>query len=286
MSLSWLEGGLVIGTLLALVAVGLALTFSLLRFVNFAHGDLVAVGAYLTYTFSHFLKWHVLTATVASVILTAALGAAIERIAFRPLASSRLSMFVSSFGVSLVINATLALLFGSTTRPLVSDVSGIRLWSWNVLVPELAAMVIAPTVIILIAILSRHTRGGLAARGIAENRALVDLVGISSNRVITTTFALSAGMAAVAGTVFGTLYGISPQMGSRYSLWSFLVIILAGFGEIGGVAVASLCTGIGIALTMYYTGSYTAVHAVVFVVMGVALLVRPRGLFGRTLRTV
>jgi branched-chain amino acid transport system permease protein len=286
MDLSWLLGGLVIGTLLALVAVGLALTFSLLRFVNFAHGDLVAVGAYLTYVFLHYLKWHVILASVASVIITSALGALVERIAFRPLANSRLSMFVSSFGVSLVINAVLAVLFGSTTRSLISDIPAVRLWSWNILVPELAAIFIAPTAIIVVAILSRRTNIGLAARAIAENRALVDIAGISSGRVITVTFAVSAGMAAVAGSAFGALYGVSPQMGSRYGLWSFLVIILAGFGEIGGIALAALCTGVGIAGTMYYTGSYTAVHAVVFALMALALLVRPAGLFGRTLRKV
>jgi branched-chain amino acid transport system permease protein len=285
MSSDLLMSGVLIGALISFVALGFALTFSVLKFINFAHGDLMTVGAYLTYVGVRALQLNIFVSAVIAILLTGALGVLIERLAFRPLRRERLSMFVSSLGVSLVINALLTLTFGGSSRTLTTMANGLDFGYVTLAVPEIIALMAFILLVVTLTIVLRRTRFGLAARAISEDWNATALLGIPSGRVVSGTFFVSSALAGFAGVLFALMYGLTPQMGRTYGIWAFVVVVVAGFGNLPGLAASGIITGLTIVLVMSGLGSYTYVNAVLFGTMTIFLFWRPLGLFGTRLRS-
>lgn len=278
-----LINGVVIGVLIALVALGFALTFSILKFINFAHTDLITVGGYLAYICGR-IKLSVVLSVIVATVLTGLLGVLIERLAYRPLRGQRLSMFLSSFGVSIVLNASVALCFGSTSRTLPIAQNAVRIGGRTLAAAEVIALCLFLVLLPLSWFIFRKTRYGLAARAISENWDGVALLGIPCDRLVSCVFFVSSGLAALAGILLGSLYSLSPQMGHKYGIWAFVLVVVAGFGSILGIATTGLFAGLAITAVLYFFGSYTFVNAVLFGILTIVLLVRPDGLFGMRLR--
>lgn len=281
-----LLSGISIGLLISFVALGFALTFSVLKFINFAHSDLLTVGAYLTYLCTRTFGLNILFGAAIAIAATGLLGALIERFAFRPLRNQRLSMFVSSFGVSLVLNAVITLCFGSSSRLLSSYAGTVQAGPVRLTYVELWAFLTFAALFLLIAYTLQRTQYGLAIRAVAENWDGVALLGIPCDRLVSITFFVSSSLAATAGIMLAMMSGLTPQMGQRYGIWAFAIVVVAGLGNILGIPITGLLTGVVIAAVMATFGSYTYVNVALFGIMSLVLLTRPEGIFGLRLRRI
>lgn len=281
-----LLSGISIGLLISFVALGFALTFSVLKFINFAHSDLLTVGAYLTYVCTQTLGLNILLGAAIAVAATGLLGVLIERFAFRPLRNQRLSMFVSSFGVSLVLNAVITLCFGSSSRVLSNYEGSVQAGSLRLSYVELWAFLTFAGLFLLIAYTLRRTQYGLAIRAVAENWDGVAFLGIPCDRLVSITFFVSSALAATAGIMLAMMSGLTPQMGQRYGIWAFAIVVVAGLGNVMGIPITGLFTGVVIAGVMATFGSYTYVNVALFGLMSLVLLTRPEGVSGLRLRRI
>jgi branched-subunit amino acid ABC-type transport system permease component len=284
MNLEAIVFGLSIGLLISFVAFGFALTFSVMKFINFAHSDLLTIGAYCTFVCTKIIGLNLILGAIIGIAITGLLGVLMERLVFRPLSSQRLSMFVSSLGISLVLNATMTLCFGSSSRTLSGYVGTIKAGPIRLTYPELFAFIVFGVIFVLVSIGLRRTQYGLALRAIAENRDGVAVLGIPCNRLASATFFISASLAALAGVLLGLMHDVTPQMGQRYGIWSFAIVVVSGLGNISGIPITGLIAGIIIALVMFIFGSYTYVNVALFGIMSLILLTRPEGLFSIRLR--
>ncbi len=272
-----LRSGLELGSLIAFIALGYALVFGLLRFVNFAHGDLVTLGGYSAWLAMTRAGVGLMTASLIAAITCGVAGIAIERLAFRPLRERRLSMFLASFGVSLLINAVITLAFGSTTR---------------ILMPlDVSRQSLLPTVALGITLVAgmlwlTRSASGLAARGIADSPETAALAGIDVDRVVTVVFFLSSALAGLAGVFIAAGSGLTPDLGAKYGVQAFAVVVIAGFGSIAGIAAVGLLVGVVFNQAIYLTGSYSYANVALFAAMTVVLLLKPYGLFGIALRRI
>lgn len=277
--------GFQLGIEISFIALGLAWVLSVLKFLNFAHGDLISLGAYLTYAVRGASGWSFGVCAGISAILTGCVGVLIERFAFRPLRSRRLSMFLSSLGVSLILNAGLSLWFGSTARVYdYAPKSAIRLGSLAITGPDMAILFMLVAVLAASWWVLRRSLFGIALRAVSDNPTGVALLGISSDGLIAGTFFISSALAALSGTFLGLTGSLQPNMGFRYAVWAFAVVVLAGFGSVLGIIVTGTITGIIIAVTIAHWHTYDYVNVVLFSLMSAMLFLKPQGIFGLRMR--
>jgi branched-chain amino acid transport system permease protein len=286
--MSWtvLLSGLELGVELALIALGMAWVMSILKFLNFAHGDLISLGAYATYWLRLQTHWPFALCVALSAVIVGIAGVLIERVAYRPLRQRRLSMFLCSVGVSLMLNAALGLSFGPQAR--VFDYTPPQFGLGGSVVSALDAALLLLLVVVLLgsAWMLQRTQVGAAIRAVSENAQAVALLGISVDGLVSLTFFISAALAAVCGSMLGLAGTLHPDMGFRYMIWAFAVIVLAGFGSIRGIAVTGLLTGILISATIAILHTYDYVNVVLFGLMTLMLVFLPEGVFGMRLRRV
>jgi branched-chain amino acid transport system permease protein len=306
--------GLAIGSVYALFALGYTLIFSILRIVNFAHGAVFTVGAYLTYalmgsTFGAgsfpFSNSHLpfgmpfWVALVFGAVLAGLLNIAIERFAFRPLrnrGADTLLSLVSSLGVSLFVSNLIQNLVGtdplSSPVPLQNAKASYEPFGINIQTTKLLTFIVAVIVMAGLWFLLNQTRTGKALKAVSEDATTSSLLGISSSRLILLTFFLCGFLGAVAGTMVSTNYGTSgPYMGSDYALIGLCVIVIGGLGDIPGTVLGGFLLGV---LQTLVSGAHFRIEAwdwdfygsswkeaVPFIALIVVLMVRPTGLLGR-----
>ena len=272
--------GLVIGSVIAFIAIGYALVYSILRFINFAHGEVMTLGAYFCYILSNVLKINPFAlAILLAVLLTGVVGILIERIAYKPLrARGRLSMLLSSLGLSIGLQALIALLFGSS--PLVYSVndSVVKVAGHPLYLREVMVILALILLFILINIALRHSNVGLAVRAISANPSRTILLGVPVSRVISAVFFISSALAAFAGISIAVESGLTPSMGFEYTVWAFSAAVIAGLGSIRGIIIAGLLLGVAIAVSLAYTSALLA-NGIALALMVLVLLIRPQGIF-------
>lgn len=272
--------GLVIGSVIAFIAIGYALVYSILRFINFAHGEVMTLGAYFCYILSNVLKINPFAlAILLAVLLTGVVGVLIERVAYKPLrARGRLSMLLSSLGLSIGLQALIALLFGSS--PLVYSVndSVVKVAGHPLYLREVIVILALILLFILINIALRHSNVGLAVRAISANPSRTILLGVPVSRVISAVFFISSALAAFAGISIAVESGLTPSMGFEYTVWAFSAAVIAGLGSIRGIIIAGLLLGVAIAVSLAYTSALLA-NGIALALMVLVLLIRPQGIF-------
>jgi len=282
--------GLTIGGFLSLIALGYTMVYGIVRLINFAHGDLFMVGAFIGYT--------VLTATTAShsllvlvIVLallggmfgTGLLGVVIEKVAYQPLLNaSRLSILISALGASLALEEGARLLFGAgfSSYPQVLPTGGFGLIGARVTYVQVAMFTVSVLLMIGLYLLVHKTAVGTAMRALAMDRDAARLMGIDVERIVVLTFFLGAVLAGAAGVMEGLYYTqINFIMGFLVGLRAFTAAVLGGIGNIPGAMVAGLLIGL---LQSFAAGYLSArwTDALVFVVLILVLVVRPTGLFG------
>ncbi|QIN67939.1 High-affinity branched-chain amino acid transport system permease protein LivH (plasmid) [Caballeronia sp. SBC1] len=298
MSLQILFDGILLGAVIGLGAIGVTLTYSILRFANFAHGDFISWGAYLSYSLvgligsaaspigSLSFGWPLIGALCASVVLTGALALALEKLVFARLRSSvnRMVVVMASFGVSLALRSLIELAFGTQPRYFTQDIQiAFPVFAGARVTPDQLAIV-ATTLLLVLAVhlLLTRTHIGLSMRATGENTPLARVAGIDTQAAIRAACLLGGALAAVSGTLSGMLTQVRPYMGFDLLLPLFSAAILGGIGSVPGAVIGGLIIGISESLSVALVGAqYRA--AIAFLVLIAVLLIRPNGLFGARL---
>jgi branched-chain amino acid transport system permease protein len=290
--LQQLVNGITWGSVYALIALGYTMVYGILRLINFAHGDIYMLGAFLGFYLARLMApAHVPSGPLAVLVLLGAMAGAgvigflIERLAYKPVRrSSRLSALITAIGVSLLLENGGILIFGPDPKffPQVIAPKTIQL-AEGVLVTNHQIMVVLVSVVLMVALtlFIQRTRTGKAMRAVAFNRDAASLMGIPVDRIITITFAIGSALAAAAGFLVGlTNPKIEPLMGIMPGIKAFVAAVLGGIGSIPGAMIGGLLMGISEYMVVGYLSS-TYRDAIAFVILIVVLLLRPAGLLGR-----
>jgi urea transport system permease protein len=282
--------GLSLGSILLLVALGLAITYGLMGVINMAHGELMMIGAYATYMVQNLFRsylpgafdWYVAAAIPASFLVAALVGAVLERTVIRWLYGRPLETLLATWGISLILMQSVRSIFGAQNV-------GVENPSWlsgglqvlpNLVLPynRLAIMVFAGLVLGGVALLISQTRLGLFVRGVTQNRRMAACVGINTARVDTYAFSLGAGVAGLAGCALSQVGNVGPDLGQGYIVDSFMVVVLGGVGQLAGTVYGGL--GLGV-LNKLLEGWQGAVLAKIMVLAFIVIFIqkRPQGIF-------
>jgi branched-chain amino acid transport system permease protein len=279
--LELLVGGVLLGGLYALMACGLNLIFGVMRVINFAHGELLAIGALATVSLVagyHFPFW---TALFIVPVLTAAIGLVIHRVVLQRLANAPMIMtLLATYAISTILVNLSILTWGGGYRGLPGVLEGsVNLLGVNVSISRLTAFLVAMGASLVVWWVLEKTRFGRAVRSVSQAPELAEISGISIEQVRNATFALGAGMAGLAGVLMAPTFASDPQLGARFLIKAFAVIIVGGMGSYPGTIAAALLLGIVEVVGSYLTGAVIG-SALLFLLMLAVLLVRPRGLLG------
>ena len=288
--LQQLVNGLSLGSIYALIALGYTMVYGVLRLINFAHGDVYMVGAYVGYFLSRKLQGRepsilsALLVMIGSMLACAVLGALIERLAYRPVRrEARLTLLITAIGVSLFIENVAQLLFGADPKffPSLAPradfiVAGVRLTS-----EQLTVIAVSVLLMVLLRFFILKTRTGKAMRAVSFSLDASKLMGISTDKIIAITFALGSALAAAAGVLIGMqIPKIDPLMGILYGLKAFVAAVLGGIGSVPGAVLGGLLIGVSEVMVVGYLSS-TYRDAIAFGILILVLILRPQGLLGR-----
>ena len=278
--------GLSVGSVLVLIAIGLAITFGVMGVINMAHGELMMLGAYTTYSVQLAMPGHVgtsiLVAIPAAFIVAGLTGVLMERTIIRFLYGRPLETLLATFGVSLILQQTVRSIFSALNRSVITPdwMSGsLRLNdALEVTYNRLYVVVFTLVVFSLILLVLKRTRIGLDIRAVAQNRSMAKAMGIRTEWVDAMTFGLGSGIAGVAGVALSQLTNVGPNLGQSYIIDSFLVVVFGGVGNLWGSLIGGMSMGIVNQLLEPWVG---AVLAKIFVLVALILFIqaRPRGLF-------
>lgn len=296
--LQQLINGVSLGAMYALIALGYTMVYGVLKLINFAHGEVFMVGAFVGLGALVGLKLPLPAALLLAMGSAAALGVLIELAAYRPLRRApRLSTLITAIGVSLLLQNLGVLTVGASPRPYPAALSPHPIASvekeTGVLVTPQQVAILAATacILLLLHIVVSHTKIGMAMRAVAEDREAAQLMGVSVNRVVSATFALGSAIAGAGGVLYGVYYGTAdPFMGLMPGIKAFVAAVLGGIGSIPGAVLGGLLMGVvetgvssvslRLSADLTLTGS-TLRDAVAFAILIVILVVRPAGLLGR-----
>jgi urea transport system permease protein len=282
--------GASLGSILLLVALGLAITYGLMGVINMAHGELMMIGAYAAYVVQNLFRahapaafgWYVAAAIPVSFLAAALVGALMERTVIRWLYGRPLETLLATWGISLILMQTVRTIFGAQNVPVENPpwLSGGIAVLPNLTLPynRIAILVFAALVLAGVALLVARTRLGLFVRGVTQNRPMAACMGVNTARVDTYAFALGSGIAGLAGCALAQVGNVGPDLGQSYIVDAFMVVVLGGVGQLWGAVVAGL--GLGV-LTKLLEGWQGAVLAKITVLVIIVLFIqkRPQGLF-------
>lgn len=276
-----LLNGVIAGSVYALFAVGLTMVYGIFRFINFAHGELIAWGAYLTLLFSQFLPFSI--AVVPALGLTMILGISQDRYVYSPLRRrSRITLLIASIGLSYLLRNALRLVWGSDLQTYGFEaVRGLSFGALNITRTQLAMVVAALLFLGFLYGLLKFTMLGKGLRAAADNMELAEIMGIDMKRVGTTVWTLSALFAGVGGVLIGLDTNLEPMMGLTNLIKSFAAVLLGGAGNVWGALLGGLFIGVAENLGVaFLSPGYK--DAVSFALIVLLLLFRPAGIFGIT----
>ena len=282
--------GLSLGSILLLVALGLAITYGLMGVINMAHGELMMIGAYATYLVQNLFKqhlpgafdWYIVVAIPAAFLASAGVGAVLERTVIRWLYGRPLETLLATWGISLVLMQAVRSLFGAQNVGVENPAwmsGGVQVLP-NLVLPynRLAILVFAAAVLLAMAALIGKTRLGLFVRAVTQNRRMASCVGVNTARIDMLAFALGAGIAGLAGCALSQVGNVGPDLGQGYIVDSFMVVVLGGVGQLAGTVYAALGLGLMNKLLEGWAGAVLAkIMVLVFIV--VFIQKRPQGIF-------
>jgi branched-chain amino acid transport system permease protein len=284
--LQLIANGLSVGLGYALAAVGLALLFGILEQVNFAHGELYTVGAFILWWFAAAMGLPYGAAVMLAVGAMACAGFVFARVALVPtLNRSSDAVILATLAVSVVLQNVVRLVFGATPRSMSTPLEGTTVVVGGILLFGQRLLVAASAVVTFLGLTAflRFTEIGRAMRAMAQNKQACVMVGIDVRRITGWTAAISAAMTGFAAAMIAPLFDLYPSMGTDVVFKSFAVVIIGGMGNIVGAAVAGIALGVAEGLASGYLGTAFK-DGIAFAAMILILLVRPHGLFGRTVR--
>ncbi len=284
--LSNLINGLSLGSVFAIIALGYTMVYGIAKMLNFAHGDVIMIGAYVSFVTITSMDVPPLLALLIAMCVCTILGVVIERLAYRPLRSSpSLAVLITAIGVSYLLQNAALLIWSSNTKvyPSIVTFEPLHLFGGALTIRGETIVSICTCIVVMIGLtlFTGKTKTGKAMRAVSENRQAAELMGISVNRTIAVTFAIGSALAAVAGVLYCSMYPVLiPTTGSIPGIKAFTAAVLGGIGSIPGTLVGGLLLGIIEIFGRAYI-SQDLSDAIVFAVLIIILLVKPNGLLGK-----
>ena len=288
--ISYLINGISLGSIYAIIALGYTMVYGIAKMLNFAHGDVIMVGAFVILTAITKAGFSPLLSIILGVIVCTVLGVVIEMVAYRPLrkASSNLAVLITAIGVSYLLQNVALLIFGADAKSFVTviNVPTISLFDGKLTIKGITIVTILACIIIMLGLtfFVNKTKPGRAMQAVSEDRDAAQLMGINVNATISLTFAIGSGLAAIAGLLLCSAYPtLTPYTGAMPGIKAFVAAVFGGIGSIPGAMVGGILLGVIEIFGRAYISSQVA-DAIVFAVLIVVLLVKPAGLFGKNIQ--
>ena len=276
--------GLRTGSIYALIALGYTMVYGIAKMINFAHGDIIMVGAYALYVFVGVLKINPVLAVILTIAVCALLGITIEKVAYKPLRNAQpLAVLITAIGMSYLLQNVALLIFKATPIPFGSiiKVPSVKIGALNISGLTIVTLVVTTISMILLTLFINKTKMGRAMRAVSEDKGAAELMGINVNQTISMTFAIGSALAAVAGILYISQYeSLLPTLGALPGIKAFVAAVLGGIGSIPGAMLGGIILGIIESMSKAYISTQLA-DAIVFGVLVIVLLVRPSGLLGK-----
>ena len=287
--LNYLINGLSLGSVYAIIALGYTMVYGIAKMLNFAHGDIIMVGAFAVF-FCMKSGVNAIFSILISMVICTLLGIVIEKVAYKPLrkANSSLAVLITAIGVSYLLQNLALLLFGADARSFTSVVSlkPIKLFDGQVSITGEAIVTIITCVVIMIALtlFVNKTKAGQAMQAVSEDKGAAQLMGINVNATITLTFAIGSALAAIAGALMCSAYpNLTPYSGTMPGIKAFVAAVFGGIGSIPGAMIGGLLIGVIEIIGKAYISSQMT-DAIVFAILIIVLLVKPSGILGKNVQ--
>lgn len=287
--LTYLINGLSLGSVYAIIALGYTMVYGIAKMLNFAHGDVIMIGAYVVFMCMSNAGLPPIIAIVIAIVCCTALGMTIEKIAYKPLRrATNLAVLITAIGVSYFLQNMALLIFGSNPVSFTSVVKwqGLTLAGGKLMITGNAIVTVVTCLVIMVALMwfVKNTKPGQAMRAVSEDKDAAILMGINVNATISLTFAIGSGLAAVAGAMLCSSYpNLNPYTGSMPGIKAFTAAVFGGIGSIPGALIGGLLLGIIEIMAKAYISSQLA-DAIVFAVLIIVLLVKPTGILGKQIK--
>lgn len=281
-----LISGLSLGSIYALIALGYTMVYGIAKMLNFAHGDIIMIGAYAGIIAVAQMGLPPLIAVLLSILICALLGVLIEFLAYKPLRQAPpLSVLITAIGVSYFLQNLALILFGSQQKayPTIVQLGQVTIGSVTIDGVTILTLLVTALIMVVLSFFINRTRMGKAMRAVSEDKAAASLMGISVNRTISITFAIGSALAAVASIFYGMSYVyIKPTTGAMPGIKAFTAAVFGGIGSVPGAMLGGILLGLIEQLSKTYISTLWA-DAIVFGVLVLVLVVKPTGLLGKTM---
>ena len=287
--LSYLINGISLGSVYAIIALGYTMVYGIAKMLNFAHGDIIMVGAFAAFTVVSTMGGPSIAGILAAIVVCTVLGVTIERVAYRPLRGApSLSVLITAIGVSYLLQNLALLIFGSNARQFTSVVNlpALKLADGQLSISGVTIVTILSSIVIMAVLTTfvNKTRMGQAMQAVSEDQGAATLMGIDVNKTIALTFAIGSFLAAFAGVLLCSAYpSLTPYTGSMPGIKAFVAAVFGGIGSIPGAMLGGILLGVIEILGKAYVSTELG-DALVFAVLIIVLLVKPSGLFGKNVR--
>ena len=287
-----LLNGLHIGSIYALIALGYTMVYGIVKLINFAHGDVMMVGAYVAFFLITVCQLPFIIAVILSMIFCAIMGVTIEKIAYKPLRQApRMWALITAIGVSFFLETLFTILFGANAMPFPTfALKPIEVGDLQISKIMLISLSLSLVLMLALDLFIKHTKIGKAMRASSEDAKAAQLMGISVNRTISIAFAIGSALAAVGGVLFAVAYPqIKPLMGVMPGLKAFIAAVLGGIGILPGAMLGGFALGMIESLTKGFFSAFWPsaslwADAILFLILIIVLLVKPSGILGKNVR--
>ena len=284
--LQYLINGISIGAVYAIIALGYTMVYGIAKMLNFAHGDVIMVGAYISFCVTNYLGLPAIVSIIAAMVVCTVLGIVIEGLAYKPLRGTpSLAVLITAIGVSYFLQNAAQLIWGSAAKNYSSVVTmdPIKLFDGQLIITGEVLLTVGVSILVMagLTFFTGKTRTGKAMRAVSEDRDAAQLMGINVNQTISMTFAIGSALAAVAGVLMcSTIPTLQPTTGSMPGIRAFTAAVFGGIGSIPGAMLGGILLGIIETFAKAYISTQFS-DAIVFSVLIIILLVKPAGLLGK-----
>lgn len=278
--------GLSLGAIYALIALGYTMVYGIAKMLNFAHGDIIMVGAYAILVTLN-ATGHPILGVIAAVIVCTVVGIVIEKVAYKPLrGASPLAVLITAIGVSYLLQSIAQLIFGSKSQAVtITETHMVNIGSAELNLNTLLTLVVGAVIMVALTLFVKFTKTGRAMQAVSEDRGAAQLMGVNVNKIIMITFAIGSALAACAGVFYlMQIPSVNPTLGSMPGIKAFAAAVIGGIGSIPGAMLGGVILGVveKLALSVPVLAPYAT--AIEFALLIVILLVRPIGILGKKRR--